>query len=81
MLAPTIPGPGKNIRLCFQHPYFILYNQPLKVGLTEFSETSANHNMTPEKYAEELIQYLEHGESLKSRIVLGLIIAPCWDRK
>jgi hypothetical protein len=55
MLAPTILGPGKNIPLSSQHPYFILYNQPLKMGPTEGSETSANHNMTPGKYAEENI--------------------------
>jgi hypothetical protein len=33
-----------------------LCNQPLKMGPTEGSETSANHNMTPEKYPEEHTQ-------------------------
>jgi hypothetical protein len=37
------------------------------MGLTEGSEMSANHNMTPGKYPEEHIQYSEHGESLKER--------------
>jgi hypothetical protein len=35
--------------------------------LTEGSETSANHNLTPGKYPKEHIQYSKHGESLKSR--------------
>jgi hypothetical protein len=39
--------------------YFILYNQPLKMGPTEGSETSANHNMTPGKYPEHT-QYKNH---------------------
>jgi hypothetical protein len=53
----------------FSHyPYLTLYNQPLKMGPIEGSETSANHYMTPGKYPEEHTQYPEHGESLKSRI-------------
>jgi hypothetical protein len=36
--------------------------------LTEGSETSANHNLTPGKYPKEYIQYSKHGKSLKSRI-------------
>jgi hypothetical protein len=36
--------------------------------LTEGSETSANHNLTPGKYPKEHAQYSKHGESLKSRI-------------
>jgi hypothetical protein len=39
--------------------------------LTQGSETSANHNMTPGKYPEENIQYSNHGESLKSRIIIN----------
>ena len=35
---------------------FILYIQPLKMELIEGSETSANHNLTPEKYPKEYIQ-------------------------
>jgi hypothetical protein len=35
--------------------------------LTEGSETSANHNLTPGKYPKEYTQYAKHGESLKSR--------------
>jgi hypothetical protein len=38
--------------------------------LTEGSEMSANHNLTPGKYPKEHIQYSKHGESLKSRTVL-----------
>jgi hypothetical protein len=34
--------------------------------LTEGSETSANHNLTPGKCPKEYIQYSKHGESLKS---------------
>jgi hypothetical protein len=45
---------------------FILHIQPLKMDLTEGSETSAKHNLTPGKYPKEYIQYSEHGESLKS---------------
>jgi hypothetical protein len=45
----------------------VLYTQPLKMELTEGSETSANHNLTPGKYPKEYIQYSKQGESLKSR--------------
>jgi hypothetical protein len=45
----------------------ILDTQPLKMELTEGSETSANHNLTPGKYPKEHIQYSKQGESLKSR--------------
>jgi hypothetical protein len=38
--------------------------------LTESSETSEKHNLTPGKYPKENIQYSNHGESLKSRILL-----------
>jgi hypothetical protein len=41
--------------------------------LTEGSETSANHNMTPGKYPKEYIQYSKHGQSLKSRKLPGSI--------
>jgi hypothetical protein len=34
--------------------------------LTESSETSTNHNLTPGKYPKEHMQYSKHGESLKS---------------
>ena len=44
------------------------YTQPLKMELIQGSETSANYNLTPEKYPDENIQYSNHGESLKSRI-------------
>jgi hypothetical protein len=45
----------------------VLYTQPLKMELTEGSETSANYNLTPVKYPKEYTQYAKHGESLKSR--------------
>jgi hypothetical protein len=48
----------------------VLRTQPLKMELTEGSETSANHNLTSGKYPKEYIQYSKHGESLKSRILL-----------
>jgi len=38
--------------------------------LIQGSETSANHNLTPGKYPKENIQYSNHGESLKSRIII-----------
>ena len=37
---------------------------------TECSETSAYKIQTPGNYPEESIQHSEHGESLKSRILL-----------
>jgi hypothetical protein len=41
--------------------------QPLKMDLTEGSETSAKLILTPGKYPKENIQVSEHGENLKSR--------------
>jgi len=46
----------------------VLYTHPLKMELTQGSETSANYNLTPGKYPKEHIRYSNHGESLKSRI-------------
>jgi hypothetical protein len=40
------------------------------MDLTEGSETSAKHNLTPGKYPKENIQDSEHGENLKSRKIL-----------
>jgi hypothetical protein len=48
--------------------HFILHIEPLKMDLTEGSETSAKHNLTQGKYPKEHIQVSEHGENLKSRI-------------
>jgi hypothetical protein len=42
--------------------------QPLKMNLTEGSETSAKLNLMPGKYPKENVQVSEHGENLKSRI-------------
>jgi hypothetical protein len=41
--------------------------EPLKMDLTNGSETSAKHNLTPGKYPKERIQDSEHGKNLKSR--------------
>jgi hypothetical protein len=41
--------------------------QPLKMDLTEGSETSEKLNLTSGKYPKENIQVSEHGENLKSR--------------
>jgi hypothetical protein len=43
------------------------------MDLTEGSETSENHNLTPGKYPKENIQYSKHGESLKSRTIIYVI--------
>jgi hypothetical protein len=43
--------------------------KPLKMDLTEGSETSAKLNLTPGKYPKENIQDSEHGDNLKSRIL------------
>jgi len=40
---------------------------------TECSETSAHKIQTPGNNPEESIQHLEHGESLKSRILMFFI--------
>jgi hypothetical protein len=41
--------------------------KPLKMYLTEGSETSAKLNLTPGKYPKENIQHSEHGENVKFR--------------
>jgi hypothetical protein len=41
----------------------------MKMEQTDCSETSAYKIQTPGNYPEENIQHLEHGESLKSRII------------
>jgi hypothetical protein len=48
----------------------IFFIQPLKMDLTEGSETSAKLNLTPGKYPKENIQVSELGENLKSRILI-----------
>jgi len=65
-----IPQQGYKIP-CFLSQ-IILYTQPLKMELTQGSETSANYNLTPGKYPKEHIQYSNHGKSLKSRILIAL---------
>jgi hypothetical protein len=44
------------------------------MDLTESSETSTKHNLTPRKYPKEHIQDSEHGENLKSRTTQFVII-------
>jgi hypothetical protein len=51
-------------RLSFTEEFFI---KPLKMDLTEGSETSAKLNLTPGKYPKENIQDSEHGGNVKSR--------------
>ena len=52
---------------------FVAYIQPLKMELTQGSETSANYNLTPGKYPKEYIQYSNHGESLKSSMLYRFV--------
>ena len=42
---------------------------------TECSETSAYKIQTPGNYPEENIKHTEHGESLKSRIILHYLLS------
>jgi hypothetical protein len=50
----------------------------LKMELIQGSETSANYNSMPGKYPKEHTQYSNHGESLKSRIVVTVYqVAQC----
>ena len=58
----SVPSSKAGCGVCIPHI------QPLKMELTEGSETSANHNLTPGRYPKEHIQYSRHGESLKSRL-------------
>jgi hypothetical protein len=53
-----------NTTLSSHHSHFIFHIQLLKLDLTEGSETSAKHKLTPEKYPKEHTQYSKHGESL-----------------
>jgi hypothetical protein len=46
----------------------VLHIEPLKMDLTEGSETSSKLNMTPGKHPKEHIEDSEHGENLKSRM-------------
>jgi hypothetical protein len=56
----------------FSFGYFPI--QPLKMDLTEGSETSATLNQTPGKYPKENIQVSENGENLKSRIIISCLL-------
>ena len=65
--ASSSPKPGHGYKFpCFPS-HLTVYIQPLKMELTQGSETSANYNLTPRKYPKEYVQYSNHGESLKSR--------------
>jgi hypothetical protein len=50
--------------------YITSKSSALKMGQTECSETSVNTNQTPGKHPKENTLNNEHGESLKSRIIL-----------
>jgi hypothetical protein len=62
---PCHPGHGIHK---YHAPFspFTFFIKPLKMDLTEGSETSAQLILTPGKYPKESIQYSEHGENLKS---------------
>ena len=47
---------------------------PMKMELTEGSETSAYINQTPGNYPKRSLLYSVHGESLKSRIQNNMLI-------
>jgi hypothetical protein len=71
--AVNIQTPGKypeeNILATFQviiHTYL-----PVKMEPTECSETSAFNIQTPGKYPEENLPYLQHGENLKTTIIIN----------
>jgi hypothetical protein len=69
--ARTGPNPDTGIKIPCLSSHLTVYNLPLKMELTQCSETLANDNykLTPGKYPKEHIQYTNHGESLKSTIV------------
>ena len=71
-IGPSISS--SNLSKGYKIPCFLshltLYIQPLKMELIQGSETSANYNLTPGKYSEENIEYSNHGENLKSRIIV-----------
>jgi hypothetical protein len=47
-------------------------------NMTEGPETSAKINLTPGKYPKEHIQNSEHGENLKSRILINTVLKVQW---
>jgi hypothetical protein len=63
-----------NTTLSSHHSHFMFHIHPLKMDLTEGSETSENHNLTPGNTQKNIQEYSKQGESLKSRISLSLII-------
>ena len=62
MTSLPVGGAGKG------GPLLLLTLQPLKMDLTEGSETSAVINQTPGNYPKESLLHSVHGESLKSRL-------------
>jgi hypothetical protein len=59
-IGPAISNKPRHVCIYKYHALlslFIFYIQPLKMDLTEGSEMSANHNLTPGKYPKEHIQY------------------------
>ena len=59
--------------------HLILHTYPI-MGMEQCSETSAYKIQTLGNYPEEGIQHSEHGESLKSRIILSYHLFPCLPR-
>jgi hypothetical protein len=59
--------PGVRLSFADVSDIRIFFIKPLKMDVTEGSETSAKLNPTPGKYPKENIQDSEHGENLKSR--------------
>jgi hypothetical protein len=69
--------PEHSVRSIFKG-FFI---EPLKMDLTEGSETSAKLNLMPGKYQKENIRDSEHGENLKSRIPIVCFFYRVWGNK
>jgi len=59
--------------LCFFQGRYL----PMRMEQPECSETSEYKIQTPRNYPEESMQHLEHGESLKSRILFSCNTTKC----
>ena len=64
---------------CKQEDRFYLFTRPMKMELTECSETSAHKIQKPGNHPKERIKHSQHGESLKSRILVVITsqFKPC----
>ena len=72
----VIPRRLKFIWRRFETLCSIFMPMPMKMEQTECSETLAYKIQTPENYPEGSIKHSEHGESLKSRMFLPLLLCP-----